>query len=162
MNVITYFLETTSPRELKPAPKRADLDVSECETPRYALNRDLYARVGGPWQWRDKLSWTDAQWRAYVESDELRTWVARSRGEIAGYFELRKDAGADVEIAYFGLVGDFIGRGFGGDLLTRAIENAWRWGARRVWVHTCTLDHPAALANYRARGMRVYREERSP
>ena len=162
MSVITYFLETTSPRELKPASKRADLDVSESEVPRYTLNRDLYARVGGPWQWHDKLSWSDEQWRAYVESHELRTWVARWHGEIAGYFELRKDARADVEIAYFGLVRDFIGRGFGGDLLTRAIESAWRWGARRVWVHTCTLDHPAALANYRARGMHVYREERSP
>jgi ribosomal protein S18 acetylase RimI-like enzyme len=162
MSVTTYFLEMTSPAQLNRAETCAELDLRECETPQYALNRELYARVGGPWQWHDKLSWTDEQWRAYVESDQLRTWVVCCRGQIAGYFELRKQADDEVEIAYFGLVGEFIGRGFGGDLLTRAIESAWRWGARRVWVHTCTLDHPAALANYRARGMHVYREERSP
>jgi len=61
-----------------------------------------------------------------------------------------------VEIAYFGLVPQFIGRGLGGPLLTRTLEEAWKLGPNRVWVHTCTLDHVAALANYKARGMVVY------
>mgnify|MGYP001605807776 FL=1 len=65
-----------------------------------------------------------------------------------------------MEIAYFGLAEDFIGRGFGGYLLTRAIESAWAWeGTRRVWVHTCTLDHPSALNNYMSRGMQIYKKE---
>lgn len=67
-------------------------------------------------------------------------------------------AGENVEIAYFGLLPQFIGKGFGGHLLTRAVEQAWAMGARRVWVHTCTLDGPAALANYQARGFRIYKE----
>lgn len=62
---------------------------------------------------------------------------------------------SEVEIAYFGLAPHFVGRGLGGALLTSAIEEAWRWDASRVWVHTCSLDHPSALRNYEARGMRI-------
>ncbi len=65
------------------------------------------------------------------------------------------------EIAYFGLLPEFIGRGLGGALLTSAIEEAWRMSPSitRVWVHTCTCDHPSALANYQARGMVIYKRE---
>ena len=67
--------------------------------------------------------------------------------------------GSDVEIASFGLLPQFIGKGFGGRLLTRAVERAWEAGAERIWVHTCTLGGPAALSNYRARGFRIYTDE---
>ena len=76
-------------------------------------------------------------------------------GSIAGYYELQKKA-ENIEIAYFGLTPEFFGRGLGGALLTNAIEHAFAWDGKRVWVHTCTLDHPAALPNYLARGMHVY------
>ena len=130
-----------------------------CIRDRYEVNRFLYAFVGGSWSWTDKLSWSDQQWRAWVENPGLRTWIAYGNGSPAGYFELHRQAGDCVEIAYFGLAPGFIGRGFGGDLLTRAIECAWAWGARRVWVHTCTLDHSSALANYQARGLVIYQEQ---
>jgi GNAT superfamily N-acetyltransferase len=78
----------------------------------------------------------------------------------AGYYELRRDDEDGVEIAYFGLLPEFIGRGLGGALLTNAIEEAWRMSSvSRVWVHTCTLDHPGALGNYQARGMVIYKQE---
>ena len=64
-----------------------------------------------------------------------------------------------MEIAYFGLLPQFVGRGLGGALLTATIERAWQLKPRRVWVHTCTLDHPSALANYQARGFRIYKHE---
>lgn len=86
----------------------------------------------------------------------MRTFVATRRGATAGYYELRRDDAQAVEVAHFGLAPDFIGRGFGGALLTDALRRAWAWDARRVWLHTCTLDHPAALQNYLARGMQVY------
>jgi len=70
----------------------------------------------------------------------------------------RGDDGA-VEIIYFGLLPAFVGRGLGGALLSSAIEEAWRVNPLRVWVHTCSLDHPAALANYQARGMKIYKTE---
>jgi GNAT superfamily N-acetyltransferase len=78
-------------------------------------------------------------------------------GSPAGYFELARGDDDEVQIAYFGLTPPFIGRGLGGVLLTQAIREAWHWDATRVWVHTCNLDHPGALANYQARGMRIYR-----
>jgi GNAT superfamily N-acetyltransferase len=79
--------------------------------------------------------------------------------EPAGYFELREHDDRSVEIAYFGLLPDFIGRGWGKYLLTRAAEAAWQLKPSRIWLHTCTLDHPAALPNYLKRGFRAVREE---
>ena len=159
-DVTTTYLEMTSPDDLieKQAPK--GLDIREVKIKQYPFNRFLYQFVGKPWQWTDKLSHTDEQWQAYAENDNLRTWVAYSEGAIAGYFELQKQSGGNVEIAYFGLAEEFIGKGFGGYLLSRAIDEAWGWeGTERVWVHTCTLDHPSALNNYMARGLSVYHEE---
>ena len=92
----------------------------------------------------------------------------------AGYFELEKqrdtrntqEAGVStstdaVELVYFGVLPPFIGRGVGGALLTEAIRRAWALGPQRVWVHTCTLDHPAALPNYQKRGFRIYDQKRN-
>ncbi|MDF0729543.1 GNAT family N-acetyltransferase [Pseudomonas entomophila] len=150
----------TSPSELKAKPARADLQIIECEIPQPQLNRFLYQLVGAAWNWTDLNRWSDAQWQALVEQPGHRTWVAYHRGAIAGYFELYRPDGHEVEIRYFGLAPQFFDQGFGGVLLSEAIARAWEWpGTRRVWVHTCSLDHPAALANYQARGMRMYKEE---
>jgi GNAT superfamily N-acetyltransferase len=89
----------------------------------------------------------------------VETWVLSVGGVPAGYFELEVQAGADVEIVYFGLLPAFIGQGLGAHLLTEAVERAWERGARRVWLHTCSMDHPQALGHYQARGFRRYREE---
>ncbi len=80
-------------------------------------------------------------------------------GAPAGYFELRREPDSAIEIAYFGLLQEFLGRGLGGHLLTQAVLHAWEAGATRVWVHTSTLDHPAALPNYLKRGFTVYKTE---
>ncbi|HYG33762.1 MAG TPA: GNAT family N-acetyltransferase [Clostridia bacterium] len=109
-----------------------------------------------------KKVWTDQQWKDYAESDSLRTFVAYYDGSVAGYFEMRPDKEGGIEIAIFGLAPKFVGRGFGGVLLTHALEQAWQAQPKRVWLHTCTLDHPAALPNYKARGMTVYRVETHP
>ena len=157
--VTTWYLEMLDPAQLRrsrvPTPAPA---IVQAEIPSPALNRFLYTSVGGAWHWIDRLSWTWAQWLAWLDRPELQTWVMHVAGTPAGYFELEKQ-GDDVEIAYFGIAPDFIGRKLGGHLLTRTIEQAWAMGPRRVWVHTCTLDHPAALANYKARGMDLYKEE---
>jgi GNAT superfamily N-acetyltransferase len=115
------------------------------------------------WSWSDKRVWSDEQWKEYGLAPELRTFAAYYEHSLAGYYELRRDDGGGVEIAYFGLLPEFIGRGLGGALLTSAIEEAWRTSPpiNRIWVHTCNLDHPAALSNYQARGMVIYKEERT-
>jgi GNAT superfamily N-acetyltransferase len=122
------------------------------------LNRFFYTAVGGDWYWIDRLGWTYRDWLDYLGAPAVETWVLYVKGVPAGYFELDARSG-DPEIAYFGLLPGFIGRGLGGHMLTAAVERAWEMGGRRVWVHTCTLDHPAALPGYQARGFRVYREE---
>ncbi len=157
--VTTWSLEMVSPEELiyKPVTD-PDFIIQECQVKQFQFNRFLYSYIGKQWEWTDKLSWSDNQWREYAENDDLRLWVGYYKGSPAGYFELRKAEG-DVEIAYFGLAEPFIGRGLGGSLLSAAIQEAWNWEAKRVWVHTCTLDHPYALKNYQARGLKVYKEE---
>jgi GNAT superfamily N-acetyltransferase len=157
--VTTYYLQMLSPDHLVASEPAPELDVIEAEISQYEVNRFLYRTVGRPWQWSDKLSLSDEAWAAYCERDCLRTWIAYHRGAIAGYYELEQLAG-EVEIKYFGLLPDFTGRGFGGYLLSHAVRSAWSWpGTRRVWVHTCTLDHPRALDNYKARGFREYLRE---
>jgi len=158
--VTTTYLQMMSQQELIPgATADPQFEVRETVGPQWQLNRFLYCWVGEPWAWMDKRQWTDGQWKSYVSSNDLRTFVALFGGSIAGYYELHRDDTESVEIAYFGLTADFLGRGLGGALLTDAISRAWSWDASRVWVHTCTRDHPAALKNYLSRGMKIYDRE---
>jgi GNAT superfamily N-acetyltransferase len=144
----------------KPEPELLDLVVMEIEKNQFQFNRFLYQLVGEAWQWTDKLALTDEDWHTYVENPSLHTWVAYSQGAIAGYFELNFDPSGATEINYFGLAPQFIGQGLGGYLLSHAIALAWATAStKRVWVHTCSLDHPSALANYKARGMSLYKTE---
>src|SRR5512138_1405087 len=139
MSVTVWYLEMLSPDALRP--KRIDdprLRILEATTPQWEFNRFLYLTVGQDWSWNDKRGWTDEQWRSYVGSPLLRTFVAYMDGSPAGYFELHRDEADGVEIIYFGLLPRFIGRGLGGHLLTVALEEAWKIGPKRVWVHTCS------------------------
>jgi GNAT superfamily N-acetyltransferase len=156
---ITY-LEMRSPDELRPKPCADErFWIGEATVKQWQFNRFLYLAVGSPWLWTDKANWSDSQWREYAESDRLRTFGAYYEGAPAGYYELHRSDEQAVEISYFGLLPAFVGRGLGGALLSSALEQAWRMNPHRVWVHTCTLDHPAALANYQARGMKIYQTE---
>jgi len=149
-----------SPEQLLEKPAVAGLTIIEAEVKEYRFNKYLYRLVGESWQWVDKLTASDRQWQAHVERQQLRTWVAYYKGSIVGYFELEIADNMDVEILYFGLAPKFIGKGFGGYLLTMAINNAWQLcHAKRVWVHTCTLDHPRALNNYKACGFQIFKQE---
>jgi GNAT superfamily N-acetyltransferase len=156
--VTVWHLEMRDPGWLRPAPiPPLPLVIGRAEEPVPELNRFLYASVGGDWYWVDRLGWTYAAWEAWVDRPEHETWLAHVRGSLAGYLELEQQPGGDVEVAYFGLLPRFIGRGIGGPLLTAGVERAWALaGTRRVWVHTCSLDGPAARANYEARGFRVF------
>jgi GNAT superfamily N-acetyltransferase len=124
-----------------------------------SLWRQLYTDVGREYHWVDRLAWTDDEITAYLADPALELWVLREGGAPAGYFELRKEDGGAVEIAYFGLMPEAIGRGLGKYLLTKAVERAWAWEATRVWLHTSSLDHSSALPNYLARGFTVWKQE---
>jgi GNAT superfamily N-acetyltransferase len=158
--VTVRYLEMARPEELKPAMGNGRaLDIVRAEIPLPELNRFLYVAVGRAWQWVDRLPWSRRQWLTWLDRPELETYLALVRGTPAGYFELDRQPEGNCEIAYIGLLPAFIGQGLGGLLVTRAVERAWAGGARRVWLHTCSLDHPAALANYLARGFRQFRVE---
>ena len=157
--VTTTYLEMTGRSQLRPARAKIAMTLVRVEIACPELNRFLYSAVGARWWWYTRLSWDYARWLAYLDRAELETWVAYVSGTPAGYFELEGQGEGNVEIAYFGLLPGFVGKGVGGELLTGAITRAWDMGAARVWVHTCDLDHPAALPNYQARGLRVFRVE---
>lgn len=161
MNKVTiYYLETKSPSSLVGKNESKGLVLTECEIKQFQLNKFFYKFVGEDWNWTDKESWTDEKWKSYAENENLRTWIACYKGSPAGYYELLKQDGGDVEIAYLGLAPKFVGKGFGGYLLTHAIETAWKQKeTKRVWLHTCSLDHPNALQNYKARGLKIYKTE---
>ena len=124
------------------------------------LFRFLYVEVGKNYHWVDRLPWTDDDIRTYLAQPEISLWLMTCDNERAGYFELRKCDDGSTEIAYFGLMPNFIGRGLGKHLLTCAVEQAWADGANRVWLHTCTLDDAAALPNYLKRGFRPFKTEK--
>ena len=124
------------------------------------LFRRLYVEVGRNYHWIDRLPWTDEEVANYLLRPEISLWLMTYNGRKAGYFELRKCEDGATEIAYFGLLPEFLGRGLGKHLLTCAAEQAWTDGANRVWLHTCTLDDPAALPNYLKRGFRPFRTEK--
>ena len=160
IDVTTYYLEMTHPDDLRPKPPvDGDLALLQAQVPCPELNRFLYTAVGGDWYWIDRLAWTYEQWLAWLQRPAVETWVAYVSGTPAGYFELEAQAEGNVELTYFGLLPQCIGQGWGGPLLTAAIERAWRLSASRVWVHTCSLGHPSAMANYTARGFRLFRQE---
>jgi GNAT superfamily N-acetyltransferase len=159
--VVTTYLELADPAALRPArpPAGQGVAIALVDPPDGALNRRLYADIGRDHAWTDHLGRDDAWWHAHAAGVE--TWLLTVDGERAGYAELERGPDGSVEIAYFGLVGAFHGRGLGGHLLTHALRRGLALGTR-VRVHTCSLDGPHALANYEARGMRSYRREITP
>jgi GNAT superfamily N-acetyltransferase len=157
VEVTTWYLEMLQPRELRAVDcPRADVHVECAAIPSPELNRFLYTAVGGHWYWLDRLEWDYARWLDYLHRAAVETLVMYVSGTPAGYIELEAQADDNVEVAYFGLLPTFTGRRLGGYLLSVGVARAWAKGARRVWVHTCSLDGPTALANYQARGFRVY------
>jgi GNAT superfamily N-acetyltransferase len=158
--VTTWYLEMTDPGELRPARPVDGFEVRRLEPPDPETARRLYDEVGARWQWTDRLEWDPERWRAHLVQPGVDTWLGLLDGEPAGYAELVRE-GDEVEVASFGLLPDFPGRGLGGALLAAVTSDAWERGARRVWLHTCSLDSDAALPSYERRGFRRYDEVRS-
>ncbi|GLZ10668.1 N-acetyltransferase [Actinomadura sp. NBRC 104425] len=163
IDVTTWYLEQCDPGDLNPA-RETSARIVRAEVVLPELSRFLYSAVGGDWYWTDRLPWTYEQWRNWLERPGVETWIAYVGGTPAGFAELDPQPDGQVELAYFGLLRPFHGQGFGGHLLSVAAARAWdladRWPGRepttRVWLHTCSLDGPAALRNYQSRGFRLY------
>jgi GNAT superfamily N-acetyltransferase len=160
VSVVRTYLELAARSDFRPVaapPQRPRIErIEECPV---SLFRYLYAEVGRRYHWRDRLAWTDEQIRARVRDPLVSLHLMSVGGAPAGYFELQRHDDGSIEIAYFGLLPEFLGRGLGKYLLGEAVATAWSAGALRIWLHTCTLDDPAALPNYQARGFRIVRTE---
>ena len=128
--------------------------------PDFQLNKFFYKQVGKKHRWIDRLSWSDGKWINYISNKNLETYIISESEELAGFFELLYNPELkETEISYFGLLEEYIGKGIGGYALSVAIKKSFEKNIRRVWLHTCTLDHPNALKNYIARGMTVFKKE---
>jgi GNAT superfamily N-acetyltransferase len=154
VEVARTFLEMRDPGQLKrkDLPPGSDARFIRCRPCSTAHYREIYRRVGENWHWHDRDVWSDDKLAATLANLDVHVWELRVGGALGGYFELEKHPGPVVEIVYFGLTPEFIGKGFGGAMLTRAVEEAWALGTDAVWLHTCTLDSHMALPNYEARG----------
>ena len=129
--------------------------------PDFQLNKFFYKQVGKKHRWIDRLSWSDGKWINYISNKNLETYIISESEELAGFFELLYNPELkETEISYFGLLEEYIGKGIGGYALSEAIRKSFEKNIRRVWLHTCTLDHPNALKNYIARGMTVFKKEK--
>jgi len=161
VEVTRTYLQLAHPEDLNPA--RVDdlrVRIDRVSDSPASFYRYLYSEVGRFYHWTDRLPWTDDEIRSHLARPEITLWVIYSEGAPAGYFELERHPDGSTEIAYFGLIQEFLGRGLGKHLLTVAAEQAWSEGPDRVWLHTCTLDDAAAMPNYLKRGFKPFKQEK--
>jgi GNAT superfamily N-acetyltransferase len=159
MNVKVTYLQMFSPSARIVQPPRDDLVVMHAQKPTIAYYRFLYDAVGRPWQWLRRKAMSDAELAAILHDPRDEVHVLHVAGVPAGFAELDRRCEGEIELVQFGLMPEFIGQGLGKYFLQWTIDRAWSYGPRRLWLHTCTLDHPRALGNYREAGFEVYREE---
>ena len=153
------YLEITSISDLNESSVLTDgYSVQIIEQEDFQLNKFFYKNIGKNHHWIDRLIWTEKKWVEYVSDEKVKTYVLKKENELAGYFELIIHS-HEVEIAYLGLLEEYQNKKLGSFLLSSAIKNSFLENPKRVWVHTCSLDHKNALNNYIARGMKIYKKE---
>ena len=155
------YLEINSLTDLKDSKNSPEGYVVQLVQPSdFQLNKFFYKNIGKKHHWVDRLAWTEKQWTEYISNKKIKTYVLKHNEELAGYFELIiHDEKKEVEIAYFGLLEEYQNKKLGSFLLSSAIKNSFFNKPKRVWVHTCSLDHKNALKNYVSRGMRIFKKE---
>ena len=159
--IVRNYLEIKSLNQLSEIKKPGDnYSLNQVLPNDFQLNKFFYKQIGKNYQWVDRLIWTDKNWIEYVSSPNLFTFVLKNNDDIAGFFELmyHKDK-LETEIAYFGLLKEYFGKKLGGYMLSEAIKKSFSYNVKRVWAHTCSLDHKNALKNYLSRGMKIYNTE---
>ncbi len=153
------YLEISSLEDFKDSFYNSDKHSVQLVDPvDFQLNKFFYKNVGKNHHWVDRLVWTEKQWIEYVSDKKVRTYVLKFKEDLAGYFELILNLN-EVEIAYLGLLEEYQNQKLGSYLLSSAIKNSFLNKPKRVWVHTCSLDHHNALKNYIARGMKIFKTE---
>ena len=143
------------------SPPSQECSINIVEPDDFQINKFFYKNVGKKHRWIDRLIWSEENWIKYSSDPKVETYVLKVRDDPAGYFELIFHLDIqEIEIAYFGLLEEYHNKKLGGYLLSTAIKESFKKkDIKRVWVHTCTLDHKNAIKNYLARGMKIYKKE---
>ena len=155
------YLDIISLKNLSETDKPSNnFNVTLVNPPDFQLNKFFYKQIGKKHRWVDRLIWNENQWIRYINNSNVKTYILQDGNNLAGYFEQIFDKKKlEYEIAYFGILQDYVGKRLGGYLLSEAIKKSFLMGANRVWVHTCSLDHKHALKNYLSRGMKIFKSE---
>jgi GNAT superfamily N-acetyltransferase len=154
----TTYLEMLAPPGAGMTPDVA-LSVERAVRPSVEFYRFLYNSVGRDYLWVDRNRMPDETLQQILNDDLVEVYVLNVAGKPAGYAELDRRTPGEVELAYFGLFPAYVGQGWGKQFLRWTVQQAWSCRPRRVWVHTCDLDHPAALPNYLQAGFTIYDEQ---
>ena len=155
------YLEINSLENLRESKSPLDSFSIKIANPSdFQLNKFFYKNVGKNHHWVDRLVWSDKEWIEYTSNKNVKTYILKKKFDLVGFFELifhqREN---EVEIAYLGLLKEYHNQKLGSYLLSGAIKNSFLNNPKRVWVHTCSLDHKNAINNYISRGMKIFKKE---
>lgn len=156
--LVTYLEMTAAPATAPLPPPMPRVEVRVARRPTVSFYRYLYDAIGRDWTWVARKLLSDGELQAVLADPAVEVNVLWVGGVPAGYAELDRRVPPDIELGYFGLLPEFVGGGLGRYLLDWTIHHAWRSRPRRLWLHTCDLDHPRALAVYRKSGFVAYDE----
>lgn len=160
IRVVVTHLEMLKPPPFGARPHLAlKLALMRAERPTVSFYRYLYHTVGQQWLWYERRVMDDASLERAIQDPSAEIFVLYVGGVPAGFFELDTSVASEVELKYFGLLPDFIGQRLGGYMLEKALERAWSKEPARVWLNTCTLDHPKAMAVYQRAGFVPFKQE---
>lgn len=158
-DITVYYLEMLAPaiRSI-PAP-REGMKVTHVPSPTVTYYRSLYNAVGEPYRWLSRRKISDEVLQSIIGGPQVEIHVLQIGGQSAGFAELDRRQPGEIELTQFGLTPEFIGQGLGRWFLQWTIDKAWSYAPKRFWLHTCTLDHPAALHNYVKAGFVKFKQE---
>jgi GNAT superfamily N-acetyltransferase len=159
VEVTVYYLEMLAPSPRRVAAPRGGLTVVHLPSPTVPYYRSLYDAVGRDFYWLSRRKMADEALAALLADPGNEVHVLEVDGTPAGFAELDRRQPHEIELVQFGLTRDFIGQGLGKWFLQWTVDRAWSCRPKRFWLHTCTLDHPAALPNYTKAGFVLYRQE---
>ena len=155
------YLEINSPEEINISDNpQSSCKIEKKNPPDFQINKFFYKQIGKSYRWIDRLIWSDTQWMNYINNSNLETYIMSENEELIGFFELLfHPETKNCEVAYFGILDQYIGKKYGSYLLSEALKLGFRNNTKKVWLHTCSLDHKHALKNYLGRGMKVFKSE---
>ncbi|MBN1252064.1 MAG: GNAT family N-acetyltransferase, partial [Bacteroidales bacterium] len=157
--VTIFYLEMTNKNQFIPKIGFEDeIEIKEIENDEY-LNFVFFTGVGLPFKWYSRLKWNISEWQNYFKNNNVKTYLGFHRNKLIGYYELEIQADNNIEIMFFGLLPNQIGKALGSKFLSHAINSSWKLNPKRIYLHTCSIDHQFAYQNYVSRGFELYKQE---